>query len=622
MSANPDRLSPGTSASRPSTSVRLPARCLRPRWSGWLARGGGRHFAARLLLAVVVLAGALPVASGTPTVGAAGSKSGFEAFYNPFGDPWSTKASEASSIPVALTPPCNRIGPAASLPTPNEDELAFLARSNGFIMWEECAELADISDGIGRPRIKQFAEALRARNPNLRYLGYLAPEIASTGSLASAPPYPVALPYIAAHHEDWFVHRDGAPPDAAHRLKSNAGSPRHDLYDLTNPALRDYLAQAIADSIAFHGLQGVILDGCLDQPNMDQTLPGNVPPSIVLQSWEDSCVALLDKIKQAVGASRLVMFTGFAHLGSAGQPNNVEAAFRFYQRRVRATDGFVWEDPLGKVYSNDLVNIEFNVNRLNRVLDDAASVDKFMVTAINTNLQPGASFENTTEAQQRQFARYYFAAHLNFFRDFRTPLMHYTPILGNPQFYSSTFFRDWDLNVGNPRGMSQEVMPGVYRRDFERGIAILNAGTGPYTLSLPPNVYSTPEGDPVTTNSVPTGSGMIFVASEMSFACTERSRVKVQTTRTGPGVLHVTVEAGVAPLRELQVGTTRPIQNGVVEVEGQPARSSAFNVTFPTGIASTHFTVRRRNPGPVTVPFVVKDACGEWPSFVGVGTDG
>jgi hypothetical protein len=43
-------------------------------------------------------------------------------------------------------------------------------------------------------------------------------------------------------------------------------------------------------------------------------------------------------------------------------------------------------------------------------------------------------------------------------------------------------------------------------------------------------------------------------------------------------------------------------------------------VTIPSGTQETTFTVQRTAAGQAaTVPFTVVDACGNWPTFVGLG---
>jgi hypothetical protein len=86
----------------------------------------------------------------------------------------------------------------------------------------------------------------------------------------------------------------------------------------------------------------------------------------------------------------------------------------------------------------------------------------------------------------------------------------------------------------------------------------------------------------------------------------------------------VTVNAGrpgTAPNNVLRSIRIVRANNAQVEIFGQTIGAGGGTVTLsPT--ASLTFTVLRQPPGvpaAVTVPFVVTDDCGEWPTFVGGG---
>ena len=101
-------------------------------------------------------------------------------------------------------------------------------------------------------------------------------------------------------------------------------------------------------------------------------------------------------------------------------------------------------------------------------------------------------------------------------------------------------------------------------------------------------------------------------------ACAPRPRVQVHTVPTGDGRLNVTVSASGANngLREIRLG---PGSNALVDGPGVGGSPGNATLALPAGSQSTQFFVRRGGPGPVTVPFVVLDRCGEWPTFVGGG---
>jgi uncharacterized protein (DUF1501 family) len=94
-----------------------------------------------------------------------------------------------------------------------------------------------------------------------------------------------------------------------------------------------------------------------------------------------------------------------------------------------------------------------------------------------------------------------------------------------------------------------------------------------------------------------------------------RSPVHVQASPTGDGRLSVTVAAGVGNLQEIRFGAA---QNAIVDVPGGQSGPGNFSIR-PTGTAQTSFFVRKQGGGAATVPIVVVDDCGEWPTFVGGG---
>jgi VCBS repeat-containing protein len=104
-------------------------------------------------------------------------------------------------------------------------------------------------------------------------------------------------------------------------------------------------------------------------------------------------------------------------------------------------------------------------------------------------------------------------------------------------------------------------------------------------------------------------------------ACLPRPRVQVAPA-AGGGRLDVVVAAtplsGQAPtaLSSLRFGTFR---NARVSLNGQPIASGQAVALSPNTTRVT-FSVTRATPGQATtVPLVVVDGCGEWPTFVGGG---
>lgn len=131
--------------------------------------------------------------------------------------------------------------------------------------------------------------------------------------------------------------------------------------------------------------------------------------------------------------------------------------------------------------------------------------------------------------------------------------------------------------------------------------------------ALPP-----PPGGGTTPPPVPTPAPTPPPAS-----CQPRPAVVVQARPVGAGLLEVTVTAersSGAPsnaIHQIQFGTA---QNATIELGGQSRGAGNVTVPLPPGTQSVSFLVRRAQAGAATtVPFVVIDDCGAWPSFAGGG---
>jgi hypothetical protein len=76
------------------------------------------------------------------------------------------------------------------------------------------------------------------------------------------------------------------------------------------------------------------------------------------------------------------------------------------------------------------------------------------------------------------------------------------------------------------------------------------------------------------------------------------------------------VTAGGGTIHSIRFG---PTSNAIVSVNGQAGQVGSFTYTPTSATSQTSFTVRRAGGGAATVPIVVVDDCGEWPTFVGGG---
>jgi hypothetical protein len=177
---------------------------------------------------------------------------------------------------------------------------------------------------------------------------------------------------------------------------------------------------------------------------------------------------------------------------------------------------------------------------------------------------------------------------------------------------------------------------------FVGGGAAAFAGSGdPAPTALPAPAAPTPSAP-----SLPAGP------STPPPSCAPRPSVRVTTAPAGPDRLQVAVAAGAAgvELRALRFGAAsgaaidagppqppnsggserppQPPNSGGSERPPQPPNSGgsqtsatgSFTVALPSGTSQTSFVVRRAVSGQAaTVPLVVVDSCGEWPTVVGGG---
>ena len=167
------------------------------------------------------------------------------------------------------------------------------------------------------------------------------------------------------------------------------------------------------------------------------------------------------------------------------------------------------------------------------------------------------------------------------------------------------------------------------------GVAVDSAGNAYYagtTRSLP-NTLPVTVGPDLTYDQ---GGRVTFVgkivdtASGPPVTCEPRPKVVVQATRGAAGVLNVTITAG----QPAGVGNDRLVRlefggatNARIDVPAGPDNRPALTsspgnaaLELTERPASLTFTVRRAQAGQATtVPILVFDSCGSWPTFVGGG---
>ena len=105
--------------------------------------------------------------------------------------------------------------------------------------------------------------------------------------------------------------------------------------------------------------------------------------------------------------------------------------------------------------------------------------------------------------------------------------------------------------------------------------------------------------------------------------CSPRPRVNVATVAAGSGRIQVTISttsnAGGAPnlLQSLRFQT---LTGALVDLNGQTYAANNSVVTFSPEVQQSTFFVRRApGTGAATAQIIVRDRCGDWSTFVGLG---
>lgn len=439
----------------------------------------------------------------------------FESHYNPFGDPWSRKLASNPDIPVALTTGCYRRGPKyvgrETDPAVDQSEIDYLAKSNSSIIFEECAMLqgANSKPTSNRQRLINIATKLKQTNPNAKYIGYhVFYDVNFDGNLGSDIWSSAANDQMcgSVKCETFFVHKKDLPPTRENRITGAR------TFDITNPNFRAYMVPKVVQAMNEMNMDGFLADG------VAPTIPGinmaEVPDNIA-SGWAAGWAELFRDTKAAMGPNKLL----FVNSGGVGIDFTRTLLSNEAGSGKPRADGAMWEDPLGNLALD--MNSSGRLSQLNSMLDMTSGLNKYLMIVVNTNVncqnasgQPVSyCFSQTNRENERNFARYYLASFLNLFRNSKTLLVYYTPVQTSPQFDSETFFREWDLKIGQPVSGMEQVASGVFLRRFQKGYVYWNnsysnyngGGAGLYNL----------DGTPASSHSVPAKRGVIFVTQQV-----------------------------------------------------------------------------------------------------------
>jgi N-acetylneuraminic acid mutarotase len=160
---------------------------------------------------------------------------------------------------------------------------------------------------------------------------------------------------------------------------------------------------------------------------------------------------------------------------------------------------------------------------------------------------------------------------------------------------------------------------------FVGGGPAVFAGGGPGPAAPTPGATPpTATPPPATATRTPSATSTLRPAAPSATptpaaVCAPRPSVAVATTALGGGRLQVTITAPASANDRLLALRFGVATNARIEAGGQSG-TGGFSVSLSPGTQQTTFVVTRVTAGQgATVPLVVVDACGEWPTVVGGG---
>jgi hypothetical protein len=408
---------------------------------------------------------------------------------NAFGDRWSLARPNPWLRQAAATG-CYRRPASGMSANFTDQELQFHARLAAKFYVEGCATILEndppygsLADVESSALLKKHVAKFKAANPSLKYLGYTRLSDCSMGQVGWKE---------IQNHKGWFVYEKGSTTQSEDKIvQTLAGTP---LLDVTNPAYQNYIAARLAKVLPYYQIDGLLIDSVSPFPKLAD--PSKMPNATRL-AWEKGWVAILKKLKAAIGPNRYI----FASVPQDGAG--------FAKKIVPVVDGIMLEDTFSPIRRKDILT---RIAAEQPLIDAAAAAGKWVLTTQNTKVD-GSVFGKTTPAKEHAKERYYLAAFYIFSKG--KMLFYYNPPSATtPQYGSEAFFTDWNIKVGAKRGPYSPV-PGrqrVFSRNYENAIIYLNASNNQYKIIVPKNSQFKldPGGKPIVSYVMPPKSGFIL----------------------------------------------------------------------------------------------------------------
>lgn len=482
------------------------------------------------------------------------SDSAFEPDYNPFGDPWDWKKSPARDqqgnpyIPVSLGVPSYRaLGPKKDTNEIPQREIEYLAKSNSPILYMDSAVLQlernPVDNDLGKYiKLKSLIGSLK--NKGIEVIGYTVahegvPWANWIAELANertrADEFGLVRP---DYYESFFIHKKNTQSTRENRVGT--------IMNITNPEYRAFIIPKMVEAMRELQLGGVLMDGVFADAINLMSVQDQIPEEIKA-AWPGAAAQFAQELKTAMGNDLLL----FANVGR--EDVNYVKNDLFQPGRL---DGIMLEDPIGRSEqypgsgneAPPFVPGSRSYDNTSAMLKLAKEKDKYVMVVVNTNvncppypqeltdklnLPPTAAnnaviqeaqtrsrtwcYEKTAETTERRYASFFLAAYLQQFQSPKQILIYYTPTNAFYQFFSETFFREWDLNIGLPIAQVEPVAgaPGIFVRKFERAYVYLNTTYSNYSITSGSGIYDTVDGTEINRGIVPARSGRIFVTNAL-----------------------------------------------------------------------------------------------------------
>jgi subtilisin-like proprotein convertase family protein len=166
--------------------------------------------------------------------------------------------------------------------------------------------------------------------------------------------------------------------------------------------------------------------------------------------------------------------------------------------------------------------------------------------------------------------------------------------------------------LGTPGNRSATCSVGQFAAAGNKTFTVTFAPQSPGTLANAVSISSAQPDQNPANNSVNVSTTVNSNAAN----CSPRPRVLTPVTRIGIGHLRTTVTALFGPIQYIL------FQKGLIDIQGGPSNQGPNFLYYPpigTGVVTFDFHSSPPSEG-ITTNLTVKDGCGKWTTFVGMGT--